>query len=68
MRTQQKWLQWEGIRDSICADAVRIRMRQNKPVHVAIRNVSAHESDKKFRGVTSLQTYFLNSQNGGKVL
>ena len=33
---------------------VRIRMRQTESVHVAIQNVSAHESDKKFQQVTSL--------------
>ena len=41
----------------MCADAVRIRVRQNEPVHVAIRNVSAHKSDNKFQGVTSIITF-----------
>ena len=39
---------------------VRIRMRQTEYVNGRIQNVSAHESDKKFQGVTSLQTCFPN--------
>ena len=35
-------------------------MRLTESVNVAIQNVSAHESDKKFQGVTSLQTCFPN--------
>ena len=41
---------------------MRIRMRQTESVHVAIQNVSAHESDAKFQGVTSLQMCFLYFQ------
>ena len=35
-------------------------MRKTESIHVAILNVSAHESDKKFQGVTSLQSCFHN--------
>ena len=44
---------------------VQIRMRQTESVHTAIQNVSAHKSDRKFPGVTSLQTFFQNFTNGG---
>ena len=37
---------------------VRIRTRQTESVVVAIQNVSAHISDRKFQEVTSLQTCF----------
>ena len=38
---------------------LRFVMRQTESVHVAIENVSAHlESDRKFQGMTSLQTCF----------
>ena len=40
----------------------RIQMRQTESVQGAIQNVSAHESDKKFQGVTALQTCFPNFQ------
>ena len=39
---------------------VRIRTKQTESVHVTIQNVSAHESDKKFQGVTSLHMCFPN--------
>ena len=35
-----------------------VRMWETESVHVAIQNVSAHESDRKFQGVNSLQTCF----------
>ena len=78
MRTRRavcgnKWLQCErtgGL--SYVQMRVRFvkltRMPQTESAHVAIQNVSAHESDKKFQGVTSLQTYFPNFKNGGKIL
>ena len=47
---------------------VRIRLRQNESIHVATQNVSAHESDKKFQGVTSLQKCFLNFQKWRNVI
>ena len=37
-------------------------MRQTESGHVAIEHVSAHESDKKFQGLTLLQTCFPNVQ------
>jgi len=40
--------------------AMRIRMQQTEFFHVATQSVSAHESDNKFQGVTSLQTCFPN--------
>ena len=54
-----KWLQWEriGVSPYVRLRFV-VRMRQTESVHVAIHNVSAHESDRKFQGVTSLQTGF----------
>ena len=59
-----KWQQRESIGVIILRMrmrfVVRIRMWQTESVHVAIQNVSAHESDKKFQGVTSSQTCFLN--------
>ena len=41
-------------------------MQQTESVHVAVQNVSAHESDKKIQGVTSLQTCFPNFQKWQK--
>ena len=60
-----KWLQCERIRVISYVEmwfVVQIRMWQTESVHVVpvILNVSAHESDKKFQGVTSLQTCFPN--------
>ena len=48
-------------------------MRQTESVRVAFQNVPAHESRKKFQGVTTLQMCFPNFQNGiqryqGKVI
>ena len=43
-------------------------MRQTESVNVAIHNVFAHESDRTFQEVTSLQTCFPNFVNGEKVL
>ena len=47
---------------------VRIRMRQTESVHVAIQNVSAHESDKNVQGVTSLQMCFPNFKKWRKCI
>ena len=45
-------------------------MQQTESINVAIQNVSAHESDKKFQGVTSLQTCVSNFHKfiSGKVV
>ena len=60
-----KWQRRERI---AVVSYVRMRTRQTESVHVAIQNVSTHESDKIFQGVTSLQTCFPNFQKWRTVL
>ena len=63
---QQMATTWTHMSDFICASADAVCGADTESVHVAIQNAPAHESDKKFQGVTSLQTCFPNFQKWRK--